>query len=89
VPVYAHDALPEIYVRCIRRGAELYSRALTEIENGSVRTIDRAGISGNMFLSVDLGLIQYLRFRWRFWRLGSRLPGQGAIVRSAPSEPRP
>ena len=73
VPVHAEDSLASIYVRCIRRGAELYSRALDEIENGSARTVLRPGVASRAFLSVDLGLVQYLIFRWRFWRLAARL----------------
>jgi methionyl-tRNA formyltransferase len=78
VPVYADDSLAAISARCVRRGAELYSRALTEIENGSVRTIVRAGATSRAFLSVDLGLAQYLLFRWRFRRLASRLARRAA-----------
>jgi methionyl-tRNA formyltransferase len=72
VPVHAEDSLASIYVRCIRRGAELYSRALEEIENGSARTVTRPGVS-RAFLSVNLGLAQYMIFRWRFWRMAARL----------------
>ncbi len=82
VPVYADDTLASISVRCIRRGAELYSRALSDIERGTVRTMVRAGVQSRAFLSVDLGLAQYLLFRWRFWRLASRLPRQSALDRS-------
>jgi methionyl-tRNA formyltransferase len=89
VPVYAEDSLATISVRCIRRGAELYSRALAEIENGSVRTVVRAGVVSRAFLSVDLGLAQYLVFRWRFWRLASRLPRRSVEGGSAtPEAPR-
>jgi len=86
VPVYAEDTLASIYVRCIRRGAELYSRALTEIETGTVRTVRRAEAVSRAFLSVDLGLAQYLLFRWRFARLGVRLRRTGGTVGSAASE---
>jgi methionyl-tRNA formyltransferase len=74
VPVYADDSLATIYVRCVRKGAELYSRAIADIADGSVRTIVREGVQSRAFLSVDLGLAQYLLFRWRFKQLASRLP---------------
>jgi methionyl-tRNA formyltransferase len=74
VPVYADDSLATIYVRCIRRGADLYSRALGDIEAGTVRTVARPGAVSRAFLSVDLGLVQYLLFRWRFRRMAARLP---------------
>ena len=74
VPVFADDSLGSIYVRCIRRGAELYSRALGEIEDGTVRTVSKPGVTSRAFLSINLGLAQYCLFRWRFWRLASRLP---------------
>jgi len=76
VPVYAEDSLATIAIRCVRRGAELYSRALAEIESGSVRTIVRRDVPSRAFLSVDLGLIQYVLFRWKFRRLASRLPSR-------------
>ena len=86
VPVYAEDSLATIYVRCIRKGAELYARALGEIENGSVRTRVRAEVESRAFLSVDLGLAQYLMFRWRFRRLASRLPRRDLLKESAALE---
>jgi methionyl-tRNA formyltransferase len=86
VPVYAEDSLATISARCIRRGAELYSQALTEIENGSVRAVARTGAASRAFLSVDLGLAQYLIFRWRFMRLASRLPSKDGGKGSAAPE---
>jgi methionyl-tRNA formyltransferase len=86
VPVYAKDSLASISARCVRRGAELYSRALSEIENGSVTTIARPGVKSRAFLSVDLGLAQYLLFRWRFKRLASRLGRDGAADGTAQME---
>jgi methionyl-tRNA formyltransferase len=74
VPVYADDSLETIAVRCVRRGAELYSQALSELERDRVHTVERAGVNGRSFLSVDLGLVQYLRFQWRFRRLAAGLP---------------
>jgi folate-dependent phosphoribosylglycinamide formyltransferase PurN len=88
VPVYSDDSLATIYVRCVRRGAELYSRALTEIEQGSAVTMTRPGVTGRAFLSVDLGLIQYLVFRWRFRRLATRLPRTPTIRGMSTSEVR-
>ena len=73
VPVHAADSLASIYVRCVRRGAELYVRALGEIENGTARPFRRPDVASRAFLSVDLGLAQYLIFRWRFWRMASQL----------------
>ena len=34
-------------------------------------------MASRAFLSVDLGLMQFLLFRWRFWRLASRLATPG------------
>ncbi len=83
VPVYPNDSLATIYVRCIQKGADLYRQAIGEISDGSVRIIRREGVQGRSFLSVDLGLAQYLLFRWRFRRMASRLPQQE--VRERPS----
>lgn len=73
VPVFADDSLASIYVRCIRRGAELYTQALMDVENGTVRTIARPDSVSRAFLSVDRGLLQYVLFKWRFRRLARRL----------------
>jgi methionyl-tRNA formyltransferase len=78
VPVYAEDTIASIAVRCIRRGAELYSQAIGEIEDGSVRTVVRSGATSRAFLSVDMGLVQYVLFRYRFRRLAAHLPRHGA-----------
>lgn len=74
VPVYAGDSLEAISARCIRRGAELYVRALEDIANGTVQTISKPGVVGRAFRSIDLGLVQYLAYRVRFWRLSASLP---------------
>jgi methionyl-tRNA formyltransferase len=74
VPVYAQDSLDSIYFRCIRRGAELFSRALSEIEAGSICTVNRETAESRAFRSIDLGIVEYIRFQWRFRRLTKRLP---------------
>jgi methionyl-tRNA formyltransferase len=74
VPLEPSDSLASIYVRCIRRGAELYLEALRDIESGSARTIVRTGARNRAFYSIDLGIIQYVTFRWRFRRMRKRLP---------------
>jgi len=74
VPLFADDSMARIYVRCIRRGAELYLRALNEIADGSVRTHNRSGVVGRAFYSINLGIVQYLIFLLRFHRLKRSLP---------------
>lgn len=86
VRVYADDSLASIYVRCIQRGAELYSRALTDIGAGTVRTIVRSDVVSRAYLAVDLGLVQYLLFRWRFWWMGSRLPNRARMIAASAPE---
>jgi len=76
VPVYADDTLVMLYTRCIRRGAELYLRALADIEAGAVRMVDRSGATSRAFRSIDLGIVEYLLFRARFRKLLLRLPRQ-------------
>lgn len=73
VPVYGGDTLATLYVRCLRRGAELFSRALAEIQSGSVRTVDRSSARSRAFHSMDLGIVQFLVFQWRFRKLSARL----------------
>jgi methionyl-tRNA formyltransferase len=66
VPIEPSDSLASIYVRCIRRGAELYLQALGDIKAGTVRTISRTGARNRAFYSIDLGIVQYVTFCWRF-----------------------
>ena len=84
VPVYSGDTLATLYVRCIRRGAELFSRALAEIESGSVKTIDRSSVPSRAFYSIDLGLLQFLVFQWRFRKLSARLPRRPPVGAAQP-----
>lgn len=88
VPVYADDTLATIYVRCIRCGAELYSRALSEIKDGSIRTVQRDGVENRAFRSIDLGIVQYLLFLLRFRRMAKRLPRAEIAAMSPVSEVR-
>jgi folate-dependent phosphoribosylglycinamide formyltransferase PurN len=89
VPVYPADSLASIYVRCVRRGAELYLRTLDEIDSGTVRPFRRPDVTSRAFLSVNLGLAQYLIFRWRFWRMAARLQrGTGAADPAAAENSR-
>ena len=86
VPVYVGDDLVKIAIRCIRRGAALYVSALEELERGAVRTLDRSSVQGRAFYSINLGLVQYLRFCWRLAKLQRRLPRLPATV-DAPGGP--
>lgn len=72
-PLYRSDTLATIYVRCIRIGAALYLRALDEIASGTVQARAHGSGAGRAFYSIDLGIVQYLIFRWRFRRLKRRL----------------
>lgn len=87
VPVYADDSLATISVRCIRRGAELFSRALAEIEGGPVRALDRSGAESRFFRSIDLGIVQHLLFGLRWRRLARRLPTAAAAGPGLPPAP--
>lgn len=80
VPIYANDTLATIYMRCIQRGAELYSRTLSEFEDGSVRIMQRKDAVNRAFRSIDLGIAQYLLFRLRFRYMSKRLPHNDATV---------
>jgi methionyl-tRNA formyltransferase len=69
VPILGRDSLAAIYARCIKRGADLYCMVLKKLANEEMEAIQRSGVEGRAFYSIDLGLIQYLVFRWRFSRL--------------------
>lgn len=79
VPVYANDSLPKIYARCIRRGNELYLRAIDEIERGTVHPIIRSGVANRAFLSIDKGIVQYFLFHLRFRKLAASLPFEKTV----------
>lgn len=72
VAVGAGDTLASIYARCVARGAELYLETLRDLAGGSAPTVDRSGVKGRAFYSIQLGIVQYALFRWRFWRLKRR-----------------
>jgi folate-dependent phosphoribosylglycinamide formyltransferase PurN len=74
VPIEPSDSLASIYVRCVRRGAELYLQALADIQSGTVKTISRPGARNRAFYSIDLGIIQYVTFCWRFRGIRKHLP---------------
>jgi methionyl-tRNA formyltransferase len=82
VPLYAEDTLPIIKARCIQYGAELYLEALDDVESGNVRIVQRPGVTGRAFYSINLGVIQYLVFCWRFSQLKRSLPNSPAIPTS-------
>jgi methionyl-tRNA formyltransferase len=85
VPLFATDSLASISVRCIRRGAELYLQTLRELQEGSVQTIRRNGVRDKAFYSIDLGIVQYLIFLWRFRRLRRGLPHPACSVSATQS----
>ncbi|MFO1418580.1 MAG: formyl transferase [Methylotetracoccus sp.] len=74
VPVFRGDTLASLYVRCVSRGADMMSRAINAIERGAVQTLNRDRVKSRAFYSIDLGLAQYLLFRWRFRRMQRVLP---------------
>ncbi len=73
VPIEPRDSLTSIYVRCIRRGADLYLQTLKNIELGIAQVISRPGARNRAFYSIDLGIIQYGIFCWRFRRMRRKL----------------
>ena len=74
VPVFRVDTLSSIYLRCIRRGAELYLGVLADAERGTLSRQAPKKAPSRAFYSIDLGIVQYLVFLWRFSRLKRRLP---------------
>ncbi|MBS0394342.1 MAG: hypothetical protein JSR54_06910, partial [Proteobacteria bacterium] len=78
VPVHADDTLATLAARCVRRGTDLYIDALRAIATGTATAVHRDAAAGRAYYSIDLGILQYLIFRWRFWRLARRLPRRPA-----------
>lgn len=89
IPVYSTDSMATIYVRCIRRGAELYLQTLSEVAAASARTIERPGVTGKAFYSISLGIFQYLVFLRRFRRLKRALRRAEQRDGTAPAGNRP
>jgi len=72
VPIESGDSMASIYARCVARGAELYLETLRDLAQGTTPTIDRSGVKGRAFYSIQLGIVQYVLFRFRFWRIKHR-----------------
>lgn len=85
VPVYASDTLSGVKARCIRRGAELYLETLGDIEAHTAHIVQRPGVRGRAYYTINLGLIQYMVFSWRFARLKRRLPSPPIGAPESPS----
>lgn len=88
VPVYSSDTLASVSARCVRTGGRLYLRALDDMRRGMLRLQDRREVAGRSYRSIQLGIAQYLRFRWRFGRLKRRLPAAPAGGASPGEVPR-
>ena len=87
VPIEARDSFASIYARCVTRGAELYLDTLRDLANGTSATVDRSGVAGRAFYSIQLGIVQYALCRLRFWRLRRRIAARNS-ARSVPVERR-
>jgi methionyl-tRNA formyltransferase len=77
IPVCSTDTIATVYIKCIQRGAQLYLKALDDAASSGIRTMDQSNAKGRAFYSMDLGIIEYLVFLWRFGKLRRRLPLSG------------
>ncbi len=73
VEVTKEDSLTTLYCKCISTGADLMVKAISDIENGSVRTIRKDHIPGKSYYSINLGILQYFIFQRRFKKLKRNL----------------
>jgi len=87
VPLESNDTLASIYARCVARGAELYVETLHDLARGAAPVVDRSGVKGRAFYSIQLGIVQYALFRLRFWRLKRRAANRTA-TQDIPAERR-
>ncbi len=69
VGVTRDDKLETLYCRCIKKGAELMSQAISDIENGEVKAMRKDGVQGKAYYHMDLGIWEYLVFQRRFCKL--------------------
>jgi folate-dependent phosphoribosylglycinamide formyltransferase PurN len=72
VPIESGDSMASIYARCVARGADLYVETLRDLAQGASQTIDRSSVKGRAFYSIQLGIVQYALFRFRFWGVKRR-----------------
>lgn len=69
VGVSKDDNIATLFFKCNKVGAELMVKAIRDIESDDVKTIRRDVISGKAYYHMDLGIWQYMIFKWRFGRL--------------------
>jgi len=73
VGVTRADDLETLYCKCIKKGAELMSKAISDLERGEVKTTRKDGVQGKAYYHMDLGMWQYLILRRRFRKLKRNL----------------
>jgi methionyl-tRNA formyltransferase len=76
VGVKKSDNLSTLYVKCIKRGAELMARAISDFENNKVKTISKNKTTGKAYYHIDLGIWQYIVFQKKFRELRKSLSMQ-------------
>jgi methionyl-tRNA formyltransferase len=65
VGVNRDDNIATLFYKCNKVGAELMVKAIRDIENGTVKTINRDVIYSKAYYHMDLGIWQYIIFKWR------------------------
>jgi methionyl-tRNA formyltransferase len=73
IEVTRSDDLVTLYCKCIKKGAELMSLAISDMETGAARTMRKEGVAGKAYYHMDLGMWQHLVFQRRFRKLKTTL----------------
>jgi len=73
VGVTKDDTIATLVCKCNIIGAELMVRAIEDIERGEVKILKREDIQGRAFYHINLGILQYCIFLWRFRKLKNNL----------------
>ena len=61
IPVTSSDSIGSIYGRCKISGCNNMLKAISEIENGTIKRWQKDGVSGRKYISHEFGLTNYLR----------------------------
>ncbi|MDY6853833.1 MAG: formyl transferase [Thermodesulfobacteriota bacterium] len=73
VTIKKNDNLATLRCKCIKAGAVLMIKAIDDIERSRVKRIKKDIRGGKAYYHMDLGIWQYLIFKWQFSKLKKRL----------------
>ena len=82
IDVTGEESLAGIYAKCKILGCDLMLRAISEIENGTVRRWRKEGVAGRKYTAYEFGLSNYVR-TWIHLKRGNRCGSRGESRKSS------